>query len=268
MESYIRLALLGLGALIIFSIVFDGFRRARSYKLSEKTKQYDLTSKDRLDSFDSLGKCSAYSVDQFDAEVFYSSAIKTQNIRAPLCDHFTDHQMDEDTEPAIEGSLHEVQKVKISLNAAQKSKLIVLHIMSKHRPGFSGKALLEAMNMVGLDFENTGIFHRYEQGNPCIGLQFCIAQAIEPGTFDRYTLEHSTTPGIVMFLTIPGPRSPMHAFDEMLRIARTLSARLRGELQDSLRVPLANQTIQDYRQMIREFETNAEFKRYDNAAAV
>ena len=63
-----------------------------------------------------------------------------------------------------------------------------------------------------------------------------------------------SSPGLALFLGLPGPGDPADAFDRMLEIARGLATRLGGDLRDDTRSTLTAQTIQAYRGRIAEFE--------------
>jgi len=131
---------------------------------------------------------------------------------------------------------------------------ISLSVMGRNGSVFSGKSIMESMHLMGLELDRNGVFQRFANGQPQQGVQFCLVQAVEPGTFDKFTLERLVTPGLTLFMTLPGPRSPMHAFDEMLRAARTLASRLGGEIKNADREYLTNQSLQDYRERIRAVE--------------
>ena len=62
------------------------------------------------------------------------------------------------------------------------------------------------------------------------------------------------TPGVSFFLSLPGPKDYMKAFDYMLETAQCFATNLEGELSDERRSVLTKQTIEHFRTRVREFE--------------
>ena len=72
-------------------------------------------------------------------------------------------------------------------------------------------------------------------------------------TFDLADVKAMATPGITMFLRIPGPRDPLSAYDDMLSVAKDTAKTLGGELRDEHMSLMTSQVIDHYRQQIIEF---------------
>jgi cell division protein ZipA len=68
------------------------------------------------------------------------------------------------------------------------------------------------------------------------------------------TIANIHTAGVVFFLTLPSANDSIRAFDYMLETAQCLANNLGGELYDENRSVLRAQTVEHYRQRIREFE--------------
>ena len=131
--------------------------------------------------------------------------------------------------------------------------VIVLNVHSQEGsfPGVEIKKLLEAC---GLDHGDMSIFHRHEEEDLLSPIQFSVANAVEPGYFDPSTLESIATPGVSFFMSLPGPKNYMKAFDYMLETAQCFARNLKGDLKDQDRSMLTAQTIEHCRQQIKEFE--------------
>ena len=98
------------------------------------------------------------------------------------------------------------------------------------------------------------IFHRHEEDDLLSPIQFSVANAVEPGYFDPDTLDEIATPGVSFFMSLPGPKNYMQAFDYMLETAQCFARNLKGDLKDEDRSMMTAQTIKHCRQQIKEFE--------------
>ncbi|MCG8413880.1 MAG: cell division protein ZipA, partial [Pseudomonadales bacterium] len=63
-----------------------------------------------------------------------------------------------------------------------------------------------------------------------------------------------STIGVSLFLAMPSPVNNYDAFEHMLEIAQGLCETLDGELKDDHRNVMTAQTIEHYRQRVRDFE--------------
>ena len=62
------------------------------------------------------------------------------------------------------------------------------------------------------------------------------------------------TPGLVFFVTLPGPDDMMKAFDYMLETAQAVARNLGGDVLDETRSVITKQTLEHNRQQIRDLE--------------
>lgn len=137
---------------------------------------------------------------------------------------------------------------------AEIEEVIVINIFAPEGQTFSGIELLQLVLNCGMRYGDMDIFHRHEEGFDRGRVQFSMANAIEPGTFDLDTMGESDCPGVSFFMGLPGPKNSMKAFDFMLETAQALVRNLGGELRDERRSPMSEQTIAHCRQRIRDFE--------------
>lgn len=137
--------------------------------------------------------------------------------------------------------------------ADDEQLVIVLNVHSQEGsfPGVEIKKLLEAC---GLDHGEMSIFHRHEEDDLLSPIQFSVANAVEPGYFDPETLSEIATPGVSFFMSLPGPKDYMKAFDYMLETAQCFARNLKGDLKDQDRSIMTTQTIEHCRQQVKEFE--------------
>ncbi|MBJ7536765.1 cell division protein ZipA [Marinomonas transparens] len=140
-------------------------------------------------------------------------------------------------------------------------EVIVINIFAPEGQSFPGMELLQLILNCGMRYGDMDIFHRHEDGFDRGRVQFSMANAIEPGTFDLDTMGEQDCPGVSFFMGLPGPKNSMKAFDFMLETSQTLVRNLGGELRDERRSPMSDQTIAHCRQRIRDFERRRLTKR-------
>lgn len=112
-----------------------------------------------------------------------------------------------------------------------ESLLIVLNIMSPQGHVFAGEGIHAVMTSAGLTHGEHKIYH-YMQDNLAV---FSIANAIEPGFFELSQLQSITTPGLAVFMQLPGPVECRKALDTLLEVSKRLADALSGELCDENR---------------------------------
>jgi cell division protein ZipA len=138
--------------------------------------------------------------------------------------------------------------------ASQSSEVIVLNVMAHEGREFRGEDLIHTIIASGLKFGDMQIFHhRFGKGSngPVI---FSLANILNPGTFDLNNMAQFNTIGVSLFMAMPTPINNLDAFEQMLAVAQQLCTTLDGELKDDHRNVMTAQTIEHYRQRIRDFE--------------
>lgn len=136
---------------------------------------------------------------------------------------------------------HEItfSAVEDTSETGSESLLIVLNIMSPKGHVFTGEGIHAVMTSAGLTHGEHKIYH-YLQDNVAV---FSIANAIEPGFFELSKLKTLVTPGLAVFMELPGPLECRKAFETLLEISKRLATALSGELCDENRSVLTQQTI-------------------------
>jgi len=141
-----------------------------------------------------------------------------------------------------------------SVGQSADQEVLVINVHSRHEQVFAGRDIKQLLHACGLEHGEMSIFHRHEEDDLLSPVQFSVANSIEPGYFDPETLEESDTPGVSFFMSLPGPKNYMKAFEYMLETAQCFAKNLGGELKDEHRSVMTSQTIEHFRQRIREFE--------------
>ena len=137
-------------------------------------------------------------------------------------------------------------------------ELIVMHVICREYPGFSGDQLVTSVGRAGLKYGDMNIFHRLQGGAQEGGVKprrivYSMASAVEPGSFDLSTITDTKIPGVSFFLQLPGPVEPSEAFEDMLAVARDIGQSLHGDLKDENQSVMTGQTVEHYRQRVRDF---------------
>ncbi|GGC07074.1 hypothetical protein GCM10011352_36710 [Marinobacterium zhoushanense] len=139
--------------------------------------------------------------------------------------------------------------------------MLVIFVVAKRGEVLPGAVIHKIVDACGLEFGEMGIFHRYERPNAQGALQFNMANALQPGTFDLDTLESCELPAVTFFMSMHDPADPLEAYECMLATAETLARHLDAELLDGDRSVMRPQTKEHYRERIRDFEIHKRVKR-------
>jgi len=145
-------------------------------------------------------------------------------------------------------------EVRQQAPVAQPAEVLVCNVMAREGSELHGDDLLEALITSGLKFGEMNIFHQRFRGTSNGPVIFSVANILNPGTFDLNAMAEFRTIGVSLFLALPSPINNLEAFEQMLDVAIHLKESLDGELKDDHRNVMTAQTIEHYRQRIRDFE--------------
>lgn len=168
------------------------------------------------------------------------------SIRKGRFDKKTESQKEKPVAQSVEDNVTRITRVP--------SEVLVINVDAKTTKGFAGTDLKRLLEACGLVHGEMSVFHRHEEDDLLSPLQFSVANGVEPGYFDPDSIETINTPRVAFFMSLPGPRDSMRAFDFMLETAQCFARNLDGELRDEHRSAITQQTIEHCRQRIREFE--------------
>lgn len=136
----------------------------------------------------------------------------------------------------------------------EHQELLVINAMAPEGKPFKGNDLLQILMACDVRYGKMNIFHRYENSDGTGEIQFSVANLVEPGNFDLDEIDEFTTPGVVFFMHLPGPKESIKAYEAMVETARCLVKNLEGELRDQTHSVATKQTLEHYKQRIRDFE--------------
>ncbi|MHA7817434.1 MAG: cell division protein ZipA [Pseudohaliea sp.] len=176
------------------------------------------------------------------------SGVSTSDREEPgNLDWLEDLPADDEPEPRPAGSAGRLPR-------GEDPEVFILHVIAKDPAGFRGDDILQILLACDLRFGDMDFFHRHEQAAGRGAIQFSVANMMQPGVFDIDRMSELSTPGLLFFVTLPGPEDMMKAFDYMLETAQAVARNLGGEVLDESRSALTRQSLEHSRQKIRDLE--------------
>jgi cell division protein ZipA len=162
----------------------------------------------------------------------------------------------------LDGLVSEGEPVQHAADAEEEGKLprteqpevFMLNVVARDPQGFRGDDILQILLACDLRFGDMNFFHRHEFEAGRGAIQFSVANMMQPGVFDIDNMSDMNTPGLVFFLTLPGPEDMIKAFDYMLETAQAVARNLSADVFDESRSALTKQSMEHSRQKIRELE--------------
>jgi len=136
---------------------------------------------------------------------------------------------------------------------AAAQEIIVINVQKESAPLLNGADLYNVFKACDLRHGEMSAFHRFEKANAQGKIQFSVVNTLKPGVFDLNNMENLVTPGISLFMSLPGPENPMEAFEAMSEMAQVFARNFNASLYDDSHSDLTPQTLQHYRHRIREY---------------
>ncbi len=162
---------------------------------------------------------------------------------------------DPDPAPAARTSTRSTLGVR---PAGPIDRIVTLYVSARAGETFNGSDLVVAAEKAGLQFGDMNIFHRMAPGKFEKGPVFSMATMTKPGNFDMKHIAQLATPGITLFMTLPGPMSALDAWDTMLPTAQRIAELLDGVVLDEQRHVLGRQRIAHLRDELRGWDRDQE----------
>lgn len=257
MEIGLREVLIVVGLIVIAVVLFDGYRRVRQHRRGELKFKLDLA-----------GAAVSASDDIYTSELPSGGARRVIRKEPSLEGGFEAMAEEEitvmsdmskisamETVPEIEGDISSVEEEEEAQSEVPETlEVIILNIMAPNGEQIEGELLLKALLLCGMRFGEMSIFHSYESVHMREKAVFSLANCVEPGTFDPDNMSEFTTPGVCLFLELPGPLKSMKAFERLLLTAHKLADELNAQLYDEQRRPITQQTLERLRQKVLDVE--------------
>lgn len=137
-----------------------------------------------------------------------------------------------------------------------QERFVVLHVVATDNKPFTGQAIIESTQTLGMAFGKHAVFHypvsSAESGNS----KFCLVNMTSEGNFDPAKLPTLETIGVSLIMRLPIQGSDgLTVFSNMLGVAQTLARKLGGDILDQTRVPLTADIVTSLRSDIAHFES-------------
>lgn len=139
-----------------------------------------------------------------------------------------------------------------SVGAGRTEKIVTLYLRGRDGQNITGVSVLDAALKAGLQFGEMNIFHRrHEGGDRSV---FSMANLVKPGSFDPAAWNMFESPGLTLFMPLPGPVSALDGWDAMLATGQRLAELLNAELLDDTQSQLSRQRIAQMRDEMRDYD--------------
>ena len=129
--------------------------------------------------------------------------------------------------------------------------VLVLNILARDGSTLSGKSINSVAHANNMVFGDMNIYHRLDSSKQPV---FSMINMVKPGSFDPATIHELATPGVSLFLQLPGPDRAADAFDDMLQTAHRIAETLEARLCDQRRQPLTESVVEQYRTTASSFD--------------
>lgn len=152
-----------------------------------------------------------------------------------------------DAEPALEP-----EAASAAEPARSAERIVVLHVMAGEEYVFTGTAVVREAQALGMQLDANDLLQAFPAGQANRTPWFGLASVVSPGVFPPRRLGSIETPGVALFMRIPGPFDSVVVFERMLDTARRLATRLEGHVLDQEHQPLTAQGLAALRASLRD----------------
>lgn len=140
----------------------------------------------------------------------------------------------------------------------QIERIVTLFVAARAGETLASSDVVVAAEKAGLQFGDMGIFHRLVLGKVVDGPVFSMANMVKPGNFDMTQLDTVRTPGVTLFMTLPGPLPALDAWEMLLPTVQRLAELLGAQVLDEGRNALGRQRIAHLRDELRAWDREQE----------
>ncbi|WP_423823815.1 cell division protein ZipA [Salinisphaera sp. SPP-AMP-43] len=146
----------------------------------------------------------------------------------------------------------------VAPHPTEDSQIFVLYVAAPEGQTFDGPAVHDALAKADLKFGLNDMFHRITEVHGVTESVFCVANMLNPGTLDPAEQARLSTPGLALFLLVPGALEGRPAMRDMMETANLLATALGGNVLDDNRALLKAQTAQYMLDQIADIDRRAQ----------
>ena len=133
-------------------------------------------------------------------------------------------------------------------------KIVALLIAEREGTHIFGEQLHAALQAQGLEFGERQIYHRLDKSAGGSGrIVFSVASLLKPGYLNPGEAAGFTTPGLTVFMVLPGPVHPVAAFQDMLTTTQALARALNADVYDGKRRSMTSALAHTLQQEVETF---------------
>lgn len=165
-----------------------------------------------------------------------TSTTRTAGLRQPSRNRRTEPTLDapQPDAPAAQSQAQDDEEVQAAAPDRSRQKIISLLFARRDGAAIEGARLHAALRQEQLEYGEHRIYHRLHDGRR----SFSVASLVKPGYLDPDEADAFSTPGLMLFMMLPGPREPQAAVRDMLTTAGRLADALEAQVYDASRAPL------------------------------
>lgn len=259
----LRLSLLIIGVIIIGAIFLWDRRRRIEARKDDEWALPDPVDEMGPDAFTTVSDPDDLLSDEGMIAISRNDELDLDRIE-PLRGLRDEEPQESVTEPAVDKHPESaIEQPKVEQAPAQpktpqqKESVLILSVIGRDGYEFEGTAIFKAAESAGLYYGEHKVFHLYPSSDDEKKIAiFSMANILEPGNFDKEKMASIRTPGVALFLQLPGPWDGAAAFERMVNTGRNLAEQLGGNLCDGQRKPLSDKQLDEMREQAAAYKVN------------
>lgn len=267
-KTQLQLILIGVGAVIIALIYFWGKYAERKQRARDTRQRVSERSSEQepIINFDP----NAAEIDTAERELHNAqhTPLEPQEVSAPSVgveimpvqpgSTPVPSEGDQNTESDLQrsdnkASFEEPNSTSRSASPQTPNMTVILTIMAGSGNMLEGSSILLAIQEQKLKLRQ-GIFECFLDGQAQGKSLFGVGHLLEPGTFELETINTLNTPGLIMFMQLPGPLEPVQATHRLVAAAKTLADKLGARVCDERRNKITAQGFSKMESDAAEFQ--------------
>jgi len=135
------------------------------------------------------------------------------------------------------------------------SMTVALTVLAPRQQFFDGARIQEVAEELQFRLNADGLFERFpDEETADEAPVFSVAHLRKPGSFEPQALADLTTPGLLLFMRLPGPLESLKALELLVITADQLARKLGGVICDERRHRMTNQSLMHLRGEVLDLE--------------